>query len=306
MSIRPFHNLECANAIFWLMSKLSLPQSEAELVRTVATLLCANSRAHEERYPKDPNDTCERETYRVLAYAEQQIRRAMANSRHTASCDDRAVYVDEDDALTFWRLIGSSVRCDTCQLRLIGNGDEARALLKAAAAVVPDLVFPYCRCCYPRLTLVRVHNVFFAGHIGAAKWVLAVAASRSTCPKPALPLIFGGEREAVLHTADAEALRRWGSALDGWNSGPDEARHPFTFEDVTGTGRSPAEEPAEPAEPLANPTNPRDFDEPAPARGHAADFGASEAYREYVRECEDEDREPKSFDTFCQGGASRR
>jgi len=44
-----------------------------------------------------------------------------------------------------------------------------------------------------------------------------------------------------------------------------------------------------------------DYDDYAPARGHAEDTSAHEAYRDYVEDCEADDRAPISFEDFLEG-----
>ncbi len=67
-----------------------------------------------------------------------------------------------------------------------------------------------------------------------ASWWREAFLRRDTCPMACRPLILAMLREwdATVTIADADAFKTWGEKITGWNAGPTDAPHPFTFSPV--------------------------------------------------------------------------
>lgn len=82
-----------------------------------------------------------------------------------------------------------------------------------------------------RTALVRIET---SEHYRPAAWWREAFLRRDTCPLACRPLVIGmfREWEATVAADDAKAFEAWGEKLPGWNAGPSDASHPFTFTPV--------------------------------------------------------------------------
>jgi hypothetical protein len=67
----------------------------------------------------------------------------------------------------------------------------------------------------------------------AERWWRAVRGNMrpSACPASCWPLLAGQSHpdKVTVSAEDADAFREWAETLPGWSDGPENARHPFTF-----------------------------------------------------------------------------